>query len=192
MTRRYALLAPDLLPATECLKDVVERMLPYWYDAIVGDLRLGRTVLVAAHGNSLRALVKHLDGIGDADDRRASNLPTGVPFRYDLDDSMAPRGAPVHPLDRALGDPEAVKGCGRGGGRARRQGGLTLRSHPGRRPSGRRPKPAPHRAERGHGDSPERAEPGGRPGSSVARPCLGGLEATPCGALLEAPWRGSR
>ena len=60
---RYATLPPELCPRTECLKDVVERMLPYWYDAIVPDLRAGKTVLVAAHGNSLRALVKHLDGI---------------------------------------------------------------------------------------------------------------------------------
>ncbi|HEU4421374.1 MAG TPA: phosphoglyceromutase, partial [Pilimelia sp.] len=63
--RRYAMLPPELMPRTECLKDVVNRMLPYWYDAIVPDLRLGLTVLVAAHGNSLRALVKHLDGISD-------------------------------------------------------------------------------------------------------------------------------
>src|SRR5688500_4628204 len=62
---RYALLAPDLLPASECLKDVVGRMLPYWYDFIVPDLRAGLVVLVAAHGNSLRALVKHLEGISD-------------------------------------------------------------------------------------------------------------------------------
>ncbi len=99
---RYALLAPDLLPATECLKDVVERMLPYWYDAIVGDLRLGRTVLVAAHGNSLRALVKHLDGIGD-DAITDLNIPTGIPLVYELDAQLRP----VH--SRYLGDPEAAK-----------------------------------------------------------------------------------
>src|SRR5690349_19583924 len=62
---RYAALPPELRPSTECLKDVVARMLPYWYDGIVPDLRAGRTTLVAAHGNSLRALVKHLDGIDD-------------------------------------------------------------------------------------------------------------------------------
>jgi 2,3-bisphosphoglycerate-dependent phosphoglycerate mutase len=84
---RYAELAPDLIPATECLKDVVARMLPYWYDAIVPDLRAGRTVLVAAHGNSLRALVKHLDGISD-DDIAGLNIPTGIPLRYDLDDDL--------------------------------------------------------------------------------------------------------
>src|ERR1700710_1036567 len=62
---RYAGLPSELLPATECLKDVVERMLPYWYDAIVPDLRAGKTVLVTAHGNSLRALVKHLDNLDE-------------------------------------------------------------------------------------------------------------------------------
>ncbi|WP_250281970.1 MULTISPECIES: phosphoglyceromutase [unclassified Frankia] len=84
---RYADLPPDLIPATECLKDVVARILPYWYDAIVPDLRRGRTVLVAAHGNSLRALVKHLDGIGDGD-IAALNIPTGIPLRYELDDDL--------------------------------------------------------------------------------------------------------
>ncbi len=103
---RYAALAPDLLPSTECLKDVVARMLPYWYDAIVADLRVGRTVLVAAHGNSLRALVKHLDGIAD-EDIPELNLPTGVPLHYDLDDDLRPR-TPAHPLDRVVGDPEAA------------------------------------------------------------------------------------
>src|SRR6266702_1027531 len=64
---RYAALPPELMPRAECLKDVLERMLPYWYDVIVPDLAAGLTVLVAAHGNSLRALAKHLDGISDAD-----------------------------------------------------------------------------------------------------------------------------
>jgi 2,3-bisphosphoglycerate-dependent phosphoglycerate mutase len=86
---RYAELPPELLPRTECLKDVVARMLPYWYDAIVPDLRAGHTVLVAAHGNSLRALVKHLDGISDAD-IAALNIPTGIPLRYDLDEQLRP------------------------------------------------------------------------------------------------------
>ncbi|MEX5707609.1 phosphoglyceromutase [Parafrankia sp. FMc6] len=84
---RYAGLAPDVIPHTECLRDVVIRMLPYWYDAIVPDLRAGRTVLVAAHGNSLRALVKHLDGISDAD-IAGLNIPTGIPLRYELDDDL--------------------------------------------------------------------------------------------------------
>jgi 2,3-bisphosphoglycerate-dependent phosphoglycerate mutase len=84
---RYAELAPDLIPLTECLKDVVARMLPYWYDAIVPDLRAGRTTLVAAHGNSLRALVKHLDGISDAAIAKL-NIPTGIPLRYELDENL--------------------------------------------------------------------------------------------------------
>ena len=67
------------MPRTECLKDVVGRLLPYWYDAIVPDLRLGRTVLVVAHGNSLRALVKHLDGLSD-EAVVALNIPTGIPL----------------------------------------------------------------------------------------------------------------
>jgi 2,3-bisphosphoglycerate-dependent phosphoglycerate mutase len=92
----------DLAPRTECLADVVARMLPYWYDAIVPDLRLGLTVLVAAHGNSLRALVKHLDQIGDAE-IAGLNIPTGIPLRYDLDDQMRP----VTPGGRYL-DPEAA------------------------------------------------------------------------------------
>ncbi|HZD67294.1 MAG TPA: 2,3-diphosphoglycerate-dependent phosphoglycerate mutase, partial [Acidimicrobiales bacterium] len=85
---RYALLAPDVLPATESLADVVHRLLPYWHDAIVPDLRLGRQVLVVAHGNSLRALVKHLDGISD-EDIPGLELPTGVPLVYELDDHLA-------------------------------------------------------------------------------------------------------
>jgi 2,3-bisphosphoglycerate-dependent phosphoglycerate mutase len=86
---RYAGLPPELMPRTECLKDVVVRMLPYWYDAIVPDLLTMGIVLVAAHGNSLRALVKHLDGISDAD-IAALNIPTGIPLRYDLDGSFRP------------------------------------------------------------------------------------------------------
>src|SRR3954451_2414857 len=85
---RYADLGDDL-PRTECLKDVVARMLPYWEASIVPELRAGRTVLVAAHGNSLRALVKHLDGIGDAE-IAALNIPTGIPLLYRLHSSLAP------------------------------------------------------------------------------------------------------
>jgi 2,3-bisphosphoglycerate-dependent phosphoglycerate mutase len=104
---RYADLPPELIPASECLKDVVERMLPYWFDAIVPDLQAGQTVLVAAHGNSLRALVKHLDGISD-DDITELNLPTGVPIRYELDDHLRPtEQRPV--FDRFLGDAEAAR-----------------------------------------------------------------------------------
>ena len=89
---RYRSLPPDALPATECLKDVLVRVLPYWYDAIVPDLRAGMCVLVVAHGNSLRALVKHLDGIDDSA-IAALNLPTGIPLVYALDERMRPVGS---------------------------------------------------------------------------------------------------
>ena len=103
---RYHRLAPDVLPATECLADVVDRMLPWWYDAIIPDLRAGMVVLVAAHGNSLRALVKHLDGISD-DDIAELNIPTGIPVRYQLDDDM--RADSVDRFEqRYLGDVEAA------------------------------------------------------------------------------------
>jgi 2,3-bisphosphoglycerate-dependent phosphoglycerate mutase len=85
---RYADLGP-LMPRTECLKDVVARLLPYWETEIVPDLRAGRTVLVAAHGNSLRALVKHLDGIGDAE-IAGLNIPTGIPLLYRLEEELTP------------------------------------------------------------------------------------------------------
>ncbi len=104
---RYADLPSNLVPDTECLKDVEARMLPYWFDAIVPDLRAGRTVLVAAHGNSLRALVKHLDQISETDIAEL-NLPTGVPLLYELDHDLRPRSA-KHPLDRVVGDPEAAR-----------------------------------------------------------------------------------
>ncbi len=79
----------DELPRTECLKDVIERFLPYWESDITPDLQAGHTVLVAAHGNSLRALVKHLDQISD-DDIAGLNIPTGMPLVYELDDSFRP------------------------------------------------------------------------------------------------------
>jgi len=99
---RYRDLPPDLVPATECLKDVVVRMLPYWYDTVVPDLLAGREPLVVAHGNSLRALVKHLDGISD-EDIIDLNIPTGVPLLYELDDDFTPISS------RYLGDPEAAQ-----------------------------------------------------------------------------------
>ncbi|MCH8611988.1 phosphoglyceromutase [Arsenicicoccus dermatophilus] len=99
---RYAELG-DAMPKTECLKDVVARMVPYWESDIVPDLRAGKTVLVAAHGNSLRALVKHLDGISD-EDIAGLNIPTGMPLVYRLDDSMRP----TVPGGEYL-DPEAAK-----------------------------------------------------------------------------------
>jgi 2,3-bisphosphoglycerate-dependent phosphoglycerate mutase len=98
---RYRLLAPDVLPATECLKDVVTRVLPYWYDALVPQLRAGLTVLVVAHGNSLRALVKHLEDISD-DDIAELNIPTGAPKRYVFDDDLRVVDATY------LGDADAV------------------------------------------------------------------------------------
>jgi 2,3-bisphosphoglycerate-dependent phosphoglycerate mutase len=100
---RYATLPPELMPRTECLKDVVGRMLPYWYDAIVPQLLAGQTVLVAAHGNSLRALVKHLDGISD-EAIAALNIPTGIPLVYTLDGALRPTVAGGQYLD-----PEAAK-----------------------------------------------------------------------------------
>lgn len=86
---RYSMLPPDVRPQTECLKDVVERMLPFWYDAIVPELLAGKNVLVAAHGNSLRALVKHLDGMSE-DDVVGLNIPTGIPLVYHLDAELKP------------------------------------------------------------------------------------------------------
>jgi len=85
--KRYRLLAPDVLPASECLKDVVARALPYWYDQVVPQLRSGLTVLIVAHGNSLRALVKHLEGISDADIAEL-NIPTGMPRVYRFNDDL--------------------------------------------------------------------------------------------------------
>jgi 2,3-bisphosphoglycerate-dependent phosphoglycerate mutase len=99
---RYAALPDEIMPRTECLADVLGRALPYWYDAIVPDLAAGLTVLVAAHGNSLRALVKHLDGISAAD-IAALNIPTGIPLRYDLTAGWRP----VRPGGTYL-DPEAA------------------------------------------------------------------------------------
>jgi len=86
---RYAGLSPAQLPLTECLKDTVARVLPFWNDAVAPAVRSGKQVLVAAHGNSLRALVKHLDAIADAD-IVGLNIPTGVPLVYELDDALRP------------------------------------------------------------------------------------------------------
>ncbi|WP_350349290.1 phosphoglyceromutase [Agromyces sp. G08B096] len=86
---RYATLTDDELPRTECLKDVIARMLPYWEEGIVPDLAAGKTVLVTAHGNSLRALVKHLEGISD-EDIAELNIPTGIPLVYELGDDFMP------------------------------------------------------------------------------------------------------
>lgn len=85
---RYADLG-NAMPKSECLKDVVARMLPYWQSSIVPDLKAGASVLVAAHGNSLRALVKHLDGISD-EEIAELNIPTGIPLHYQLDQGLKP------------------------------------------------------------------------------------------------------
>jgi 2,3-bisphosphoglycerate-dependent phosphoglycerate mutase len=104
----------DELPRTECLKDVIERFLPYWESDITADLRAGHTVLVAAHGNSLRALVKHLDGISD-DDIAGLNIPTGMPLLYELDDDFAPaqRGGRYLDPEAAAAAAAAVANQGR-------------------------------------------------------------------------------
>ncbi len=110
---RYADLGDDM-PRTECLKDVVARMLPYWDADIVPDLRAGRTVLVAAHGNSLRALVKHLDGISD-EAIAGLNIPTGIPLLYELDETLAPtvRGGRYLDPEAAASAAAAVANQGR-------------------------------------------------------------------------------
>src|SRR2546429_9062061 len=99
---RYAGLPPELLPSAECLKDVVERMLPYWYDAIVPDLLAYRCMLVSAHGNSLRALVKHLDGLTEQQVVDL-DIPTGVPRLYELRPDFSVKSW------RYLGDPAEVE-----------------------------------------------------------------------------------
>ena len=100
--RRYASLSAQELPVTECLKDTVARFLPYWHSAIAPEICAGKRVLIAAHGNSLRALVKYLDNIPE-DEIVELNIPTGMPLVYELDDDLKP-------LNRYyLGDPEKVK-----------------------------------------------------------------------------------
>jgi 2,3-bisphosphoglycerate-dependent phosphoglycerate mutase len=99
---RYRGLASSQVPLTECLKDTVARVLPYWNQAIVPDIRAGKRVLIAAHGNSLRALVKYLDKISDQD-IVGLNIPTGVPLVYELDDVLKPI------RHYYLGDPEEVE-----------------------------------------------------------------------------------
>ncbi len=111
---RYSMLPTELRPRTECLADVVARMLPYWYDQIVPDLLGGKTVLVTAHGNSLRALVKHLDSISE-EAVVSLNIPTGIPLLYELDETMRPvlpSGEYLDP-DAAAAAIEAVKNQGR-------------------------------------------------------------------------------
>jgi 2,3-bisphosphoglycerate-dependent phosphoglycerate mutase len=98
---RYAGLAPEQVPLTECLKDTVARVLPYWNDTLAPAIRSGQRVLIAAHGNSIRALVKYLDGISD-DDIVGLNIPNGIPLVYELDAALKPI------RHYYLGDAEAV------------------------------------------------------------------------------------
>jgi 2,3-bisphosphoglycerate-dependent phosphoglycerate mutase len=100
--RRYANIDPRVLPASESLKDTLARVLPFWNDRIVAELKAGKNVLVAAHGNSLRAMVKMLDDVSEADITEL-NIPTGVPLVYELDDNLKPLRSGY------LGDPEAIK-----------------------------------------------------------------------------------
>ena len=99
---RYRDIAPDLIPATECLKDTLERVMPYWNETILPEIKSGKKVLIAAHGNSLRALVKHLDNISD-EEITGLNIPTGIPLVYELDNEYRPINSYY------LGDPEAAK-----------------------------------------------------------------------------------
>jgi 2,3-bisphosphoglycerate-dependent phosphoglycerate mutase len=98
---RYAKLSPEQIPLTECLKDTVARVVPYWEQTVAPAVRAGQRVLIAAHGNSLRALVKHLDSISDTEIVKL-NIPTGVPLVYELDDSLTPQ------RHYYLGDPNEV------------------------------------------------------------------------------------
>jgi 2,3-bisphosphoglycerate-dependent phosphoglycerate mutase len=100
--RRYADLSEKELPRTECLKDTVARFLPYWHETIAPAIRTGKRVILAAHGNSLRALVKHLDGVSD-NDIVELNIPTGVPLLYELDKDLRPL------RHEYLGDPEQIR-----------------------------------------------------------------------------------
>ena len=99
---RYKDLSEEELPAAECLKDTVERFLPFWFDTVVPTLKAGKRVVIAAHGNSLRALVKYLDNVSD-DEIVGLNIPTGVPLVYELDDELKPI------RHYYLGDQDAVK-----------------------------------------------------------------------------------
>jgi len=99
--RRYAELDPKDIPTTECLKDTVERVVPYWENEIAPQIKAGKRIIIAAHGNSLRAMVKFLDGISD-DDIVGVNIPTGMPMVYELDENLKPISK------KYIGDPEAV------------------------------------------------------------------------------------
>jgi 2,3-bisphosphoglycerate-dependent phosphoglycerate mutase len=98
---RYASVAPDLIPLTECLQDTVARVLPFWHEVIAPALRSGQRLVIAAHGNSMRALVKYLDGISD-EEIVGVNIPNGIPLVYEFDDALVPIAR------RYLGDADAV------------------------------------------------------------------------------------
>jgi 2,3-bisphosphoglycerate-dependent phosphoglycerate mutase len=99
---RYADLKPEEIPLTECLKDTVARFLPYWHQTIVPAIKSGKRVLIAAHGNSLRALIKYLDQISD-EQIVSMNIPTGIPLVYELDEKLTPI------RNFYLGDPEKIQ-----------------------------------------------------------------------------------
>ncbi|RYG12771.1 MAG: 2,3-diphosphoglycerate-dependent phosphoglycerate mutase [Burkholderiales bacterium] len=110
---RYAKLAPGQVPRTECLKDTVERVLPFWNEAIAPAIRSGQRVLIAAHGNSIRALVKYLDGVSDAD-IVGLNIPNGIPLVYELDAQLRPIGhAYLGDAGAAVAAAAAVAGQGK-------------------------------------------------------------------------------
>ena len=104
---RYAKLKSGDAPLTECLKDTVARVLPFWSEAMAPAIRAGKRIVVTAHGNSIRAMVKYLDNISD-EDIVGLNIPNGIPLVYELDDDHRPT-EPMPVLARALGDPEAVR-----------------------------------------------------------------------------------
>ena len=118
---------PGVVPSTECLADVVVRMVPYWYDAIAPALLTGQVVLVAAHGNSLRALIKHLDQMSGEDIAKLE-IPTGVPIVYELDEALRP----VKAGGRWLGDPESIAAAAEA---VRRQGQRAVGPRPGPGPA---------------------------------------------------------
>ncbi len=112
--RRYARLDPSQVPRTECLKDTVARVLPLWNESVAPAIRAGKRVFIAAHGNSLRALVKHLDGIGD-DEIVALNIPNGIPLVYDLDAELKPiRSGYLGDADAVAEAAAAIAAQGRG------------------------------------------------------------------------------
>src|SRR5699024_5902733 len=149
------------IPRSECLKDVLERMLPYWQGEIVPDLQAGKVVLVAAHGNSLRALIKHLDGL-DGQTITGLNVPTGIPLRYELDENFAP----TIPGGTYL-DPEAAKDAIAAVAAQGKQGSVSFLR---RRDERARRRSHPHRCSLRRRDHPMRAA--GESEEPVRRYCI--------------------